>query len=170
MIKWLINLYSEFKFNDGFKSKFIIILFRLSSLRYSNIFLKVILIPIHFFYYLIVEIFMGVEIKARTKIGWGLIIYHPISIVINPDAILGNNCILRHCITIGNKYDRLTKIATSSPVIGDNVEFGANSTIIGPISIGDNSKIGANVFIDFNIPDESIVVPVRSSILKRKVE
>ena len=168
-MKWLNCLYSEFKFNDGIKSKLIIILFRLSSLRYSNIFFKIILIPVHFFYYLLVEIFMGVEIKAKTKIGWGLIIYHPIAIVINPDAILGSNCILRHCTTIGNKFDRLKKIATSSPIIGDNVEFGANSTIIGPITIGDNSKIGANVFIDFNIPNNSIVVPVRGSILNKKV-
>lgn len=169
--QWIYNMNKELKLNTSFKSKFVVFLFRVSSLKntkYNKYFLFLFSF-VSVFYYFLVDFFMGVEIKPNTKIGWGLVIYHPNSIVINPNAIIGRNFILRHGVTIGNKYNREKNIETSCPVIGDDVEVGANSTIIGPIKIGDNVVMGANVFVDFNIPSCSIVYPTRNQVKYRKM-
>lgn len=162
--QWIFNVKKELKLNTSFKSKFVILLFRVSSLKntkYNKYFLFLFSF-VSIFYYFLVDFFMGVEIKPNTRIGWGFVIYHPNSIVINPNAIIGRNFVLRHGVTIGNKFNREKNIESGSPIIGDNVEIGANSTIIGHINVGMNVKIGANTFVDFDLPSDKIVLPQRS--------
>ena len=96
---------------------------------------------------------MGVEIPWGTKIGEGLRIDHGQATVINRNVIIGKYCLIRHCTTIGNKG-----VKGNCPVIGDHVDIGANSVMIGDIKIGDNVKIGAGCVLDKDIPDGSVVV------------
>lgn len=166
---WYSNLKNEVSSNTSFKSKFVILMFRISSLKHTK-YNKYFLFIFSMFFvinYIIVDFLMGVEIKPSTKIGWGLIIFHPTSIIINPETVIGENFILRQGVTIGNKFNKELNIETKSPIIGNNVEIGANSTIVGDILMGDNVKVGANVFIDFNVPENSLVVPERSKIIKK---
>lgn len=104
------------------------------------------------FYSFIFTWLMGVEIPAKTKIGEGLQIWHGAGLIINVKTIIGKNCVLRHTTTIGNKYS-----GGESPVIGDNVNIGAHSIIIGDIVIGNNVTIGAGSIITKSIPDNAIV-------------
>ncbi|MNP55183.1 putative acetyltransferase [compost metagenome] len=97
---------------------------------------------------------MGVDIPIKTKIGEGLIIYHGIALVINENAIIGKNCILRHSTTIGNKIIEGTE--TLSPIIGDNVEIGAGVCTLGPVHIGDNCVISVNSVVTKCLPPNSI--------------
>lgn len=82
-------------------------------------------------------------------------IHHPFSTIINAKSI-GNNVIIRHNTTIGNKGREVE--AKLRPTIGDNVDIGAGAIIFGNITIGSNVIIGAGTLINKNIPSGSIVV------------
>ena len=77
--------------------------------------------------------------------------------VINDGYIIGKNCNVRHCSTLGNKQLSEGKYS-ACPVLGDNVDIGCNVCIIGPISIGDNVKIGAGSVVTKDVPSNSVVV------------
>lgn len=97
------------------------------------------------------------EIKASHTVSNDLILYHPYGIVINPSSVIKENVIIRQQVTIGNKGIGNEQ---GCPVIGKNVEIGAGAKIIGSISIGDNSKIGANAVVTKSFPKNSIIVGV----------
>ena len=109
--------------------------------------------PFFNFFYRIYCVIIGVDIPYQTRIGNGLKISHPNGIVINENAIIGNNVWIRCNTVIGN--DILTNLA---PVIDDNVSIGANVCIIGNIKVGNGSIIGAGSVIVKDIPPFSVVV------------
>ncbi len=85
----------------------------------------------------------GCDVMPGSKIGPGLLIQHPVGIVIGLKVIIGKNCTIAGNCTIGEKY--IDQRSTGDyPVIGDNVSLGANSIILGKIAIGDNVTVGAN--------------------------
>lgn len=96
----------------------------------------------------------GFEISNEAKIGEGFKIDHRGSIIINPNAILGKNVNVTSGVLIGQQ-NRGKKIG--SPIIGDNVWIGANSSIVGKINIGNNVMIAPGTFINFDVPSNSIV-------------
>lgn len=96
-----------------------------------------------------------IEISADTKIGYGLYIGHPFAITINPDAIIGNNCNIHKGVTIGQENRGKKK---GVPIIGDEVWIGINSTIVGKIKVGNDVLIAPNSYINFDVPDHSIVI------------
>lgn len=96
------------------------------------------------------------EIQASNTISSNLYLYHPYGIIINSKSIIGDKCVIRQGVTIGNKG--LTD--NSCPKIGNNVEIGAGAKIIGGISIGDNSIIGANAVVTKSFPKGSVLVGV----------
>ncbi len=89
-------------------------------------------------YTLIVEWVLGIEISYKASIGPGLKLYHGVGLVVHESTVMGKNCTLRQCTTIGNR-----KGADDVPVIGDDVEIGCNAVVIGTITIGSGAKIGA---------------------------
>jgi len=93
----------------------------------------------------------------------GLVCFHPYGTGINARSI-GENFTFRNGLTIGNKYDDNEFI----PVIGHNVEVGANAVIIGDVRIGNNVSIGAGSVVVKDVPDNAIVVGNPSRILKYK--
>ncbi len=92
------------------------------------------------------------KIFGSTKIAGGIVAFHPFATVINAESI-GSNFIFRNSTTIGNKNNDNSLI----PVIGNNVEIGANAIIIGKIIIGDNVIIGAGAVVTKDVPSNSIV-------------
>ena len=96
----------------------------------------------------------GIEISHSTSIGKGLYLGHPYNITINYNVVIGNNCNIHKGVTLGqeNRGDR-----KGSPTIGNNVWIGVNATIVGKIKIGDDVLIAPNSFINFDVPDHSIV-------------
>lgn len=114
-----------------------------------------------------VEWILGVELPWKTTVGEGLTIYHGYALVVNDGTVIGENCILRHCVTIGNKQLQDGSFSRS-PIIGDNVDIGANVCIIGPVTIGDNSKVGAGSVVTKDIPPNSVVVGNPARIIEIK--
>jgi len=70
---------------------------------------------------------------------------------------------MRHGVTIGVK-----KIGEKSPVIGNNVEFGAGAKVLGALKIGDNVTVGANAVVVCDVPTDSIAVGVPAKIYPKK--
>lgn len=97
----------------------------------------------------------GVDFGARTIIGKGFILRHVGAIAIHADAILGDNIEILQGVTIG--YERRGK-RQGAPVLGNNIWIGSNATIVGKIRIGNNVLIAPNAFINFDVPDNSIVI------------
>ncbi|MFN4199043.1 MAG: serine acetyltransferase [Flavobacterium sp.] len=92
------------------------------------------------------------KIFKSTKIAGGLVCFHPYASVINAKAI-GENFVFRNSLTIGNKSNDNNQL----PVIGNNVEVGANVVIIGDITVGNNVTIGAGSVVVKDIPDNCVV-------------
>lgn len=79
-------------------------------------------------------------------------------VVINYDTIVGRDAIIFHNVTLGNQGIR----------IGDRVYLGAGTTIIGPCVIGDDAVIGANTFVNFDVPSGATVVGQKGHIVYPK--
>lgn len=96
----------------------------------------------------------GFQIPASTQIGRGFRIVHFGSVVINPDAVIGNNFNIAEGTLIGNSQGKKSGV----PIIGDNVCMQANSMVVGGIRIGNDVLIAPGAFVNFDVPDNSIVI------------
>ena len=97
--------------------------------------------------------FYGIELDRRTAIGRRLRIAHQHGIVIHPQVVIGDDCLIRQGVTIG----AIGKSRDGAPVIGNRVEFGAGAIIAGPVRIGDGAIIGPGAVVLTNVPPGSIV-------------
>lgn len=95
------------------------------------------------------------DMTWRTKIGEGLYLGHSGGRYINAEAIIGKNCNINQNVVIGQENRGKRK---GSPEIGNNVWIGANSIIVGRIVIGNNVLIAPGAFVNFDVPDNSIVI------------
>ena len=94
-------------------------------------------------------------IPPEVEAGPGLYIGHLGRIIIHPDAVIGRNVNLSTGITIG-QANRGAKKGT--PVIGDEVWIGTNAVIVGGIKIGNDVMIAPGEYVNFDVPDHSIVI------------
>ncbi len=86
----------------------------------------------------------GADIPLSSKIGGGLLIPHPNGIVFHPDVEIGPNCLVFQQVTLGTNGKGL-------PHIGGHVDIGAGAKILGPITIGDHARIGANAVVTCDV-------------------
>lgn len=114
----------------------------------------------------IMRFLTGIEIHPGARIGRGLFIDHGMGVVIGETAILGMNCTLYHNVTLGGTGNHTGK---RHPTIGDNVMIGTHSTLLGPINVGNNVKIGAETtIIMHDVPSDCTVVGTPGRIVKLK--
>ncbi len=102
----------------------------------------------------------GVEIHPGAVIGRRFFIDHGMGVVIGETAEVGDDVLMYHQVTLGGRSRGRFK---RHPTIGNNVLLGAGAKIIGPITIGDGSKIGANALVIHDVPPNSVVTGVASS-------
>ncbi len=97
-------------------------------------------------------------IPISAQIGDNIIFPHGIAgIFISQKAIIGDNCVIFHQVTIGSNNLKDSS-GYGAPIIGNNVYIGAGAKIIGNVKIGDNVRIGANAVIVNDIPPNSTAV------------
>ena len=96
----------------------------------------------------------GVDIASAARIGPGLRIAHGTGIVIGNAVEIGAGCLLMHGVTLG--APTLSRIG-DMPKLGDRVTVGAQASIIGPVTIGDDSFIGAHALVSRDVPAGSKV-------------
>ncbi len=104
----------------------------------------------------------GCEVYPQALIGNGLYIPHCVGIVVGNTTEIGDNCVLFPNVVFGAAYHPNTENPQGRrhPKVGNNCVFGANSSIIGKITIGNNVSIGAGSVITKDVPDNAIVVGV----------
>ncbi|HDR7786459.1 DapH/DapD/GlmU-related protein [Bacillus cereus group sp. Bc252] len=107
----------------------------------------------------------GYEIPETTNIGKGFYVNHLGGITINHRATIGENVNLTKGVTIGQTNRGKNK---GVPTIGNKVWIGANATVVGGIKIGDNVLIAPNSYVNFDVPDNSIVIGNPASIIEKE--
>lgn len=106
----------------------------------------------------------GVEIHPGATIGSGFFIDHGIGIVIGETAEIGDNVSLYQGVTLGGVSWKKVK---RHPTIEDGVVVGAGAKVLGAITIGENSRIGANSVVIRDVPSNSVVVGVPGHVRSR---
>jgi serine O-acetyltransferase len=135
--------------------------------RYSSKLIRIPLGVAHVILAKLTEIICGVEIGVSAKIGRRLIIEHSGCIVIHGKAELGDDCIVRQGVTIGNR--RLDD-PFGAPIIGDRVSIGAGAKLLGRIRIGNDVEVGANAVVLTDVPDGALAVGIPARIILRSTE
>ena len=106
----------------------------------------------------------GISFEYNTSVGKGLIIGHWGKIVINGATRFGNYFFITHGVTIGRDIRGKRE---GVPTFGDRVCVRANSTIVGRVKIGNDVLIAPNTFVNFDVPDHSIVIGNPAKIIHR---
>ena len=106
----------------------------------------------------------GSDVPLNCQLGGGLLLPHPNGVVINPNAVIGENCLLFQQVTIG------TGPKPGVPTLGYHVDVGAGAKILGGVRIGDHARIGANAVVVDDVPDGCTAVGVPARILSAKLQ
>jgi len=106
----------------------------------------------------------GVEIHPGATLGHNFFIDHGMGVVIGETAEVGDNVTLYHGVTLGGTSLNKTK---RHPTVGDHVVIGAGAKVLGAITIGNNSRIGANAVVVRSTPPDSVVVGVPGQVVLR---
>jgi len=105
------------------------------------------------------------QIPYTTNIGEGFYIGHAMGIIINPKTIIGKNVNIAQGVTIGQENRGKRK---GTPTIGDKVWIGANAVIVGKINIGNDVLIAPNAYVNFDVPNHSIVLGNPAKIIHKE--
>jgi serine O-acetyltransferase len=111
------------------------------------------------------RLFTGIEIHPGAKIGKGLFIDHGMGVVIGETAEIGDNVTLYHGVTLGGTGKDKGK---RHPTIGNDVIIGSGAKILGPITIGNRVKVGANSVVLKDVPSDCTVVGIPARIVNKK--
>ena len=106
----------------------------------------------------------GIEIHPGATIGKCLFIDHGMGIVFGETCEIGDNCTIYHGVTLGGTGKDTGK---RHPTLGNNVMVGAGARVLGPMKIGDNSKIAANAVVLEEVPPNCTAVGVPARVVKR---
>ncbi|KAB1650544.1 serine O-acetyltransferase [Pseudoclavibacter endophyticus] len=99
----------------------------------------------------------GIEIHPGAKLGRRLFIDHGMGVVIGETAEVGDDVVIYHGVTLGGVSIKKVK---RHPTIGDGVLIGAGAKVLGPITIGDRTRIGANAVVTKDAPADSVLTGV----------
>ena len=99
----------------------------------------------------------GIEIHPGAKIGEGFFIDHGMGVVIGETSEIGDNVTLYQGVTLGGTSHQRAK---RHPTLGNNVVVGVGAQLIGDITIGDNSKVGAGSVVIISVPANATVVGI----------
>ena len=101
------------------------------------------------------------DIRPEASLGRNLMLPHPNGVVIHEDSVIGDDCMIMQQVTIGMIGE------DQVPKIGNRVYIGAGAKIIGKVSVGDDSRIGANAVVTKDVPPFCTAVGVPARIIER---
>ncbi len=136
----------------------------LVSYRISHFFYKVHLFFLARLLSQVSRFMTGIEIHPGAEIGKGFFIDHGMGVVIGETSIIGDNVLLYQGVTLGGTGLEKGK---RHPTIGNNVVVGTGAKILGNITVGDNSYIGANAVVIKDVPVNSTIVGVPGRVTKQ---
>jgi serine O-acetyltransferase len=109
----------------------------------------------------------GIEIHPGATLGQNFFIDHGMGVVIGETAEVGNNVTIYHGVTLGGTSSKKIK---RHPTLEDNVVVGAGAKVLGAITIGKGSRIGANAVVVKSTPSNSVIIGVPGQVLIRSHE
>lgn len=112
----------------------------------------------------VARFFTGIEIHPGATIGKRLFIDHGMGVVIGETAEVGNNVTIYQGVTLGGTGKDVGK---RHPTIGNNVMIGSGAKVLGPINVGDNSKIGAGSVVVKDVPPFTTVTGVPGKVVAK---
>ena len=107
----------------------------------------------------------GIEIHPGATIGKGLFIDHGMGVIIGETTVIGDDCTIYQGVTLGGTGKEKGK---RHPTLGNNVMVGSGAKVLGPFTVGDNSKIAAGAVVLSEVPPNSTCVGVPARIVKRE--
>lgn len=110
-----------------------------------------------------VKMLTGIEIHPGATVGKGVFIDHGTGVVIGETAVVGDNCTIYQGVTLGGTGKNSGK---RHPTLGDNVMVGAGAKILGPFTVGANSKIAAGAVVLDTVPENSTAVGIPARVVK----
>jgi serine O-acetyltransferase len=106
----------------------------------------------------------GIEIHPKAKIGKNLFIDHGMGVVIGETSEIGNNVTIYHGVTLGGISPSIDsdkqRDVKRHPTLKNNVVVGSGAQILGPVTVGENAKIGANAVVTKDVSDNAVMVGV----------
>ncbi|MDG2497781.1 MAG: serine O-acetyltransferase [Aquiluna sp.] len=108
------------------------------------------------------KFFTGIEIHPGAVIGKRLVIDHGIGVVIGETAVIGDDVLIYHGVTLGGKTLDAVK---RHPTVGDRVIIGAGAKLIGNIKVGNDCAVGANAVVTKDMPPGTVAVGVNARLL-----
>ena len=121
-----------------------------------------------------VRFFTGIEIHPGAKLGKNLFIDHGMGVVIGETSEVGDNVTIYHAVTLGGSSPSIDsekqRHERRHPTIGHDVVIGSGAQIIGPVKVGNNSRIAANAVVVKDVPENATMVgiPARAVKLENK--
>ncbi len=103
----------------------------------------------------------GVEIHPGATVGRRLFIDHGMGVVIGETAVVGDDVLMYHDVTLGGRSLRRVK---RHPTVGDRVSIGAGARVLGDITIGDDAQVAANSVVTKDVPAGSVAVGIPAQI------
>ena len=106
----------------------------------------------------------GIEIHPKARIGKNFFIDHGMGVVIGETSKIGDNVTIYHMVTLGgispsiNSDDQ--RQVKRHPTLKDNVVIGSGAQVLGPITVGENAKIGANAVVTKDVPANAVMVGI----------
>ena len=101
----------------------------------------------------------GIEIHPGARIGARVFIDHGMGVVIGETTEVGDDVLIFHGVTLGGVSMNPGK---RHPTIGNNVQIGAGAKVLGPVTVEDGAKVGANAVLVKNLPQGHVAVGVPS--------
>lgn len=108
----------------------------------------------------------GIEIHPAAKLGRRVVIDHGMGVVIGETAEVGDDCYMYHQVTLGAARATGGK---RHPTVGAGVIIGAGAKVLGPITVGDNARIGSNAVVVDPVPADTTVVGIPARPVDRKL-
>ena len=117
-----------------------------------------------------IRFFTGIEIHPGAKIGKNLFIDHGMGVVIGETSEIGDTVTIYHNVTLGGSSPSIDsekqRDEKRHPTIGNDVVIGSGAQIIGPINVGNNSRIAANAVVVKDVPENATMVGIPAKAVK----
>ena len=106
----------------------------------------------------------GIEIHPAAKIGKNFFIDHGMGVVIGETSEIGDNVTIYHMVTLGGISPSINsdnqRQVKRHPTLKDNVVIGSGAQVLGPLTVGENAKVGANAVVTKNVPANAVMVGI----------
>ena len=107
----------------------------------------------------------GIEIYDSTVVGRRVRIGHHVGVILGAGAVIGDDCLVRQNVTVGQALDRHTR--EEQPVLGQGVQLGAGATVLGKVRVGDGAIIGPHALVMTDVPAGATVWVSPTRVMRR---